>query len=258
MTIRNSVSRFSGRVDNYRRYRPGYPPQLLKLLEVECGLTQQSVIADVGSGTGLLSQLFLPHGNPVFGVEPNEEMRAAAEQILVDFPTFTSVAGSAEATSLADASVDFVSAGQAFHWFDRPRARLEFVRVLRPGGWVVVVWNERRLDSTPLLRAYEEILKTWAIDYAEVRHENVGHELKAFFAPEGFALRTFENGQLLDFDGLKGRLLSSSYTPEPGDPSFPPMVEKLRRIFDEHQRYGRVTIEYNTRVYFGRLSPILS
>src|SRR5262245_9983579 len=112
---------------------------MLEVLKNECGLTPDSVIADVGSGTGLLAKLFLENGNRVYCIEPNREMRQAGEGILEDYPKFLSVAGTAEATALSDASVDFVTAGQAAHWFDATKARHEFRRILRPGGWLALV-----------------------------------------------------------------------------------------------------------------------
>src|SRR5215469_16795520 len=145
MTFADAKQRFSNRVTDYARYRPSYPPELLDLLRMECGLQHEQNIADIGSGTGLLTKLFLENGNRVFGVEPNGEMRSAGEEVLRGYPNFTSIDGSAEATTLADSSVDFISAGQAFHWFDVELARGEFRRILKPGGWVVIVWQDRRM-----------------------------------------------------------------------------------------------------------------
>ena len=159
--------RFSTRVENYVRYRPGYPDAVLAWLRAECDLTPAAVVADIGSGTGKLAELFLRNGNRVFGVEPNREMREAGEGMLAGFPNFVSVDGAAEATTLPAASVDFVTAGQAFHWFDRQTARREFARILKPGGWVVLVWNERRSDS-PFLRDYEALLREFASEYEQV------------------------------------------------------------------------------------------
>jgi len=201
----DSVNRFSSRVENYVRHRPGYPVEVVDLLVTECGLTPESVVADLGSGTGILSELFLRHGNPVYGVEPNREMRAAAERLLKDYADFHSIDGKAEATSLADDSVDLVIAGQAFHWFEQERARREFLRILKPEGWVILIWNQRRLYSTPFLRAYEELFLKYGTDYEQVRHENVYEDIASFFAPEGFRAATFDNFQTLDFDGLQGR-----------------------------------------------------
>lgn len=256
MPAPNATSRFSDRVENYVRYRPGYPPEVLSTLETECGLKPEHVIADIASGTGIWTRMLLENGNPVFAVEPNSEMREAAERLLAPFAQFRSIAGKAEATTLRDAGVDFVTAAQAAHWFDRPAARKEFVRILRPGGWLVLLWNERLINQTPFLRAYEEMLLTYGTDYEEVRHERTTDAVNEFFDPEPYQERTFAMRQEFDYAGLEGRLLSSSYAPGRGHPKHAPMLQELRRIFEENASDGRVAFEYTTRVYFGRLSSI--
>jgi SAM-dependent methyltransferase len=253
MPVKDPTQRFSSRVDHYVRYRPGYPPEVLELLRQECGLTADSVVADVASGTGIFTRLFLENGNRVFGVEPNVEMRRAGEALLAAYPRFSSVAGTAEATTLLEHSVDIVTAAQAAHWFNPANARREFVRILRPGGWCIFVWNERRTDSTPFLRAFEKLLQTYGTDYQDVRHEHTTASIDLFYAPSPFQEREFVNLQQLDYAGLEGRLLSSSYIPPPDDPNYGAMLQELRRIFDEYQRDGSVTVEYRTRVYYGKL-----
>ena len=249
----DSVTRFSNRADNYARYRPGYPAGVIDVLKSDCGLKETSIIADVGSGTGILSKLFLENGNTVFGVEPNAAMRFFAERQLQGFKSFSSVDATAEATRLDESSVDFITAGQAFHWFDREKTKREFARILKPRGWVVLIWNERHLDSTPFLRDYENLLLSYGTDYENVRHEKVAAELAQFFAPEISQLKNFENVQHFDFESLKGRVLSSSYTPEPGHPDFEPMLRKLEEVFNAYKRDGTVSFEYETRVYYGHL-----
>jgi len=253
MPASNATSRFSDRVENYVRYRPGYPPEALRALRDECGLAPDHAVADIASGTGIWTRTLLENGNPVFGVEPNTEMRQAGERLLAEFPKFTSVAGTAEATTLAGASVDFVTAAQAAHWFDRERARQEFVRILKPGGWLVLLWNERLTDSTPFLRDYEQLLLTYGTDYADVRHERTTDEVNQFFDPAPFQERVFPMRQEFDYAGIEGRLLSSSYAPGPEHANFAPMLQDLRRIFDAHNVAGRATFDYKTRVSFGRL-----
>jgi SAM-dependent methyltransferase len=247
--------RFTDRVENYIRYRPSYPAEVIELLRSECGLTPKSVVADIGSGTGILSQLFLHNGNQVYGVEPNAEMCAAGERLLAEYKSFSSIPGSAEQIRLPAASVDFVVAGQAFHWFDRPRARAEFGRILKPGGWVVLLWNNRLTDTTPFLRAYEDLLMRCGTDYALVDHKNItGEVLQEFFHPRGFKLKAFPNRQVFDFDGLRGRALSSSYIPAEGHPSHAPFMQELKAIFEAYNSSGAVTFEYETQVYYGQLS----
>ncbi len=253
MPAPNATSRFSDRVENYIRYRPGYPPDALRVLVQECGLTPAHVVADVASGTGIWTRTLLENGNAVFGIEPNADMRQAGERLLAGFPKFASVAGTAEATTLPDGSVDFVTAAQAAHWFDRAPSRREFVRVLRPGGWLVLLWNERLTDTTPFLRDYEQLLLTYGTDYAEVRHEKTTDAVNEFFDPAPFQERGFAMRQEFDYAGIEGRLLSSSYVPGPGHLTYEPMLAELRRIFERHAVNGRAAFEYKTRVYFGRL-----
>ena len=249
----NPIERFSNRVEDYLKYRPGYPIEILDPLRSECGLTADSVIADIGSGTGKLSEIFLQNGNHVFAVEPNSAMRLAAERILGDRERFKSVNGSAESTTLQGNCVDFVTAGQAFHWFDQQKTRIEFERILKPGGWVAIIWNERRLDSTPFLRAYEELLLKYGIDYKEVRHENTSSEIANFFAPSELSVKSYESFQEFDFEGVKGRVSSTSYTPAPGTLASLRMLEALQEVFLQYAVNNRVVFEYDTRVYLGRL-----
>jgi ubiquinone/menaquinone biosynthesis C-methylase UbiE len=211
------------------------------------------MIADIGSGTGKLSELFLANGNIVIGVEPNAPMRAAAESILAGSPTFRSVDGTAESTTVDDASVDFIIAGQAFHWFDVKKTRDEFKRILKRNGWVVIIWNERQTASTPFLRAYEQLLLTYGTDYQEVRHENAEPTVKEFFAPKQPRFAQFPTNQSFDFEALRGRLLSSSYTPEPSSQHFQPMLAELESIFNKYQENGLVRFDYDTRVFYEQL-----
>ena len=251
----NTIQRFSSRVENYIRFRPDYPPRVLLLLRNECHLKPDSAVADIGSGTGILSEIFLKNGNRVYGVEPNQGMREAAEDLLRKYRQFVSVDGTAENTGLDPESVDLVTAGQAFHWFDRQKARAEFERILKPGGWVALIWNERRLDSTPFLRDYEALLLRYGTDYQEVRHEHVVSSISQFFRPGKYSFVRFDNRQKFDFEGLKGRLFSASYTPEPGNPKFEPMLATLTDLFEKYSRNGQVEIEYDTKVYYGQFPP---
>ena len=249
------TQRFSNRVENYARFRPSYPRAVLQLLQTECGLTGSSVVADVGSGTGILSKLFLENGNRVVGVEPNDEMREAAERLLAGYERFTSVAGAAEATTLEGDSVDFIVAGQAFHWFDAGRSRAEFARILKPVGWVALIWNLRRKDATSFLVAYERLLETYRTDRGEIEIWRQDADMaESLFGPGTFERATFDNEQILDLDGLKGRLLSISYVPGEGEPGSEEMLREAEVLFREHASDGRVTIEYDTEVYYGRLN----
>ena len=253
MPVPNATSRFSDRVENYVLYRPGYPPEAIRALTNECGLSPNHLIAAIASGTGTWTRMLLENGNAVFGVEPNAEMRSAGELLLAAFPSFTSVSGTAEATTLADQTADFVTAAQAAHWFDRKQARREFARILKPGGWLALLWNERVTDATKFLRDYEQLLLTYGTDYQDIRHEHTTSAVNEFFDPAPFQGRVFESRQEFDYRGVEGRLLSSSYTPGPDDPQHTPMLRELRRIFDDSAAEGRVAFEYKTRLFFGRV-----
>lgn len=248
--------RFSTRVENYVKYRPGYPSGVIDTLRETCGLVPESFVADVGSGTGLLARLFLDFGCHVYGVEPNPEMRAAGERLLAHYRHFTSLDGSAEQTGLPTAAVEFVTAGQAFHWFAPDLAREEFRRILRPGGWAALVWNERQVDTTPFLREYEQMLYTYGTDYAQVDHRNVENDtttLEAFFGGP-YQVAQYENLQVFDFEGVKGRLMSSSYVPQPGEANHAALLDALRTIFDRYQEDGTIAMYYTTRMFYGRLA----
>lgn len=249
----NSTTRFSDRVDNYIKYRPHYPRQILDYLKAQNVLADDSVIADIGSGTGISTELFLKNGNTVYAVEPNREMREAAERLLSGYKNFISVNGTAESTTLLNESIDLIIAGQAFHWFDIQKAITEFKRILKPGGNTVLMWNVKKLDSTPFMTEYENMLMTFGTDYKKVRHENLGDDIFKTFYTNSCDIKTFPNEQVFDFEGLKGRLLSSSYAPNEQSEDYKPMIIELERIFNKHSKNGRITFDYITRVYSGKL-----
>jgi SAM-dependent methyltransferase len=252
MPAKNATSRFSDRVTEYVKYRPDYPKEVIDLLQRRCGLTIHSTVADIGSGPGNLARLFCENGNRVFAVEPNAEMRNAGQELLGAFPNYYSVEGTAEDTQLPSGSVQFVTAAQAFHWFDWERARNEFRRILAANGWVVLIWNERVTNSTAFLRDYEHLLLEYGTDYKEVRHERSYKNIDLFFT-QGYERVQFENRQVVNFDGLRGRLLSSSYVPGVDHPQRQSMLHRLESIFNKHQLEDRVAIEYEVRMYFGHL-----
>lgn len=252
----DSTQRFSSRVENYIKYRPSYPSAVIEILTEQCGLTPAAHIADIGSGTGILSELWLKHGNPVLGVEPNREMRQAGERLLAAYPHFTSVNGTAEATTLPSQSVDFVTAGQAFHWFDVAKARQEFGRILKPGGWAVLIWNVRHDQASPFMRAYHQLVHDFAIDMAVSHEQRIDDAvLAAFYAARGYQLVTCPNQQHFDFSGMLGRLLSSSYMPNVDQAGYAPMLAQAKALFAQYETGGQVVIEYETRIYYGQITP---
>lgn len=254
MPFADAKQRFSNRVTDYARYRPGYPSALIDLLTKECGLRRDHTVADVASGTGLLTKLFLDHSNRVYGIEPNREMRGGGEEFLRGYPNFTSIDGSAEATTLGDSSVDFVTVGQAFHWFDVAAAQREFRRILKSSGWAVVVWQDRRMDETAFARDYENVLVRFGIEYKSVKDTYPEtKQMRDFFDAGSFQTHDLANHQDFDWQGLRGRLRSSSYAPTENHANYEPMMAELRRIFDAYQQNGTVRMEYFARVYFGKL-----
>lgn len=253
MSRPDALTRFSNRVADYARSRPGYPEEVVETFFREAGSGPGAVVADIGSGTGISSKLFLDAGCRVVGVEPNAAMRQAAEAALSEYPRFQSVDGSAEATTLPGGSIDLIVCGQAFHWFDRESARSEWQRILRPEGWAALFWNSRRTEGAPLLAAYERLVEHHATDYREVNHRKLSPEAFADFFGGAFRRFAFPNRQVVDLDGLRGRLLSSSYMPAPGAKGHDEMLREIEKIFARHQDGGAVTIEYETELYLGKL-----
>lgn len=250
----HSTARFSDRVDDYVRYRPDYPQALLTWLQREMDVDMSWRVADVGAGTGISAKMFLDAGYRVTAIEPNAPMRAAAEQWLRAYESFAAVDGRADATGLAEASVDLVTVAQAFHWFDEDATRREFARILRPGGLAAIWWNSRRLTGTRFLEGYETLLLTFGTDYTSVaeRYADDAH-MRAWFGSGFRGSASFEHAQRLDFEALRGRLMSSSYAPQPGRSQHGPMLRALRDLFDSCAEHGAVSFDYDSRIFAGHL-----
>jgi SAM-dependent methyltransferase len=249
----NATQRFSDRVKNYVNYRPKYPIEILPYLEQEISLNTTTIIADIGVGTGISAEHFVERGNTVHGVEPNAEMLAAAASYYEKAPNFLPINGTSETTTLPDQSIDLIIAGQAFHWFNIPTSRIEWKRVLKPNGHVALIWNDR-LTTGPFLEAYEAILLEFGTDYSTVNHRRMDLEVvQRFFGSNAVKLECFNNSQYFDFEGLKGRINSSSYVPASTDDRYPSMMTAVRAVFDQFEEKGKVSVEYNTQVYTGQL-----
>ena len=248
-----NTERFSDRVENYIKYRPGYPPEVLKYLNEKIGFNSDGVVADIGSGTGISAEMFLTNGNKVYAVEPNNEMREAADKLLSEYPHYFSVNGTSEATTIAGQSIDLIVAAQAFHWFDSEAFKIECRRISRGGAYCLLIWNERKVESD-FEKAYEELLLKYANDYLQVDHRNVKEkDIEAFFTPGTVLTEVLYNQQVFDYEGVKGRLLSSSYAPNVGEPNFEPMIAYLREIFDKYQTGGRVSFSYDCKLFLGQI-----
>ncbi|HEY7887733.1 MAG TPA: class I SAM-dependent methyltransferase [Steroidobacteraceae bacterium] len=246
----SSSDRFLGRVEAYAKYRPSYPSAAIDLLAARCGLKRGADAVDLGSGTGILSSLLVKRGARVFGIEPNREMRYFSD--LAVSGEFYSDSGTAENTQMPDRFFDLLVCGQAFHWFDPQRTRAEALRILKPGAWAALLWNERPSGLVPFLEDYEALLRRYATEYDEVarlRAQEAGIGVFFGHTPE---LATFPNEQVFDFEGLTGRVMSASYAPMPDRPQHAPLMAGLREVFDRHQRDGKVVFPYQTRVYFGQ------
>ncbi|WP_256760577.1 class I SAM-dependent methyltransferase [Cohnella sp. WQ 127256] len=250
----NSKERFSSRVDTYKKYRPSYPQEAIDYLFEVVGLSAKSKVLDVGAGTGIFSRLLLERGAHVTAVEPNEAMREAALLASNGNPNFLAIPGSAEETGLPAQSYDYIVCAQAFHWFDQAAAKVEFKRILKPGGKVILIWNTRLTSGTPFLEGYEQMLHSLGTDYGKVNHRNVSREmLVSFYKPEGLMEERFSIRQVFDFEGLSGRLLSSSYSPQVGHPNYEPMMTALRELFDRNEQMGTVDFDYETEIYWGEV-----
>ncbi len=248
------TQRFTSRAGVYAQYRPDYPPEIIAALQKIIPVKRKTIIADIGSGTGIFTKLLLETRALVYAVEPNEAMRREAESLLGKTPNFRSVNGRAEATTLPDRGVDLITVAQAFHWF-RPEATLrEFARILRQTGLVVLIWNARFRVGDPFAAAYEALLHTFCPEYhPAAQMEYAEDRLREALGPIEYTLLSFPNSQVLDLDGLKGRLLSASYAPTPSSPSFLPMISTLETMFQEFQQGGYVTMRYETKLYYFRL-----
>lgn len=250
---RNSIERFTEKVQFYLKYRPCYPKEILELLIRECGLNKKKIIADIGSGTGFLAKLFLDFGHIVYGVEPNQAMRKAGESFLVNYSHFHSVSGTSETTHLENESIDFITVGTAFHWFDLEKTKKEFLRIAKPNAWVVLIWNVRDTKS-PAICEYESLLLEYGIDYVNSKAEKFDKvTMNTFF--ENYPVKTalFRNVQLLDWNGFKGRLLSTSFIPGPESINYRLMIKKLKQIFSRYEKNGIIKFLYQTNLFYSHI-----
>jgi ubiquinone/menaquinone biosynthesis C-methylase UbiE len=247
------TQRFSDRVENYAKFRPNYPEALIRLMQGR--LPAPAMIADIGSGTGILSDQLVEAGYTVFGVEPNEPMRLEGERRLGKRPGFQSVAGTAEATTLAPGSVEAITCAQSFHWFDRAKTRTEFERVLRVSGMVLLIWNER--SSEDLMEEYDRILQESGTEYRRVSQRNISDaDVAEFFAPAPVERFYFPHAQRLNREAFLGRVLSSSYVPNAGQPGHDIVMKKMGAFFQKHAQSDRLDFPYQTRVYLARLNNV--
>lgn len=252
--IAKPTERFSSRVEAYRRFRSRYPRDITAVLEERCGLTHESVVADVGAGTGMLAEVFLENGNRVFAVEPNADMRAVCEELEERYPQLTCIDGTAEETRLADHSVDFVGVGRALHWFDQAKCRPEFVRILRAGGWVVLASHGPHTRTEPSIKEFQKILREHGTDYGPLRRRyDIEAAAKQFFGDNEIHEAQFPDTEEMTYDQLEGYALSLSVIPQPGHPGFPAMQRALQEYFARHESGGKVQMPMTCKLHFGHL-----
>lgn len=248
----DSKTRFSDRVENYRKYRPSYPTQVINILKSKLELSSQHTIADVGAGTGISSRLFLENGNTVFGIEPNKAMLDAAIIDLDNYDGFYPINCPAEQIELPDDRVDFVVVGQALHWFDIEKVRMEFARILKPNGHIVILYNSWK-QSSAFNQEYESLLFKYSADYKSVNHKKKEETILDELFLSEFETIKINNVQVFDYEGIRGRLLSSSYVPTSDHPNYEPLLKELRTKFDKHQVDGKINFEYDTEIIFQSL-----
>src|SRR5487761_1149721 len=230
------TQRFTGRAEAYSSYRPTYPKQFLDILNKEANFDSTKIVADIGSGTGILSKLFLENGNRVFSVEPNDDMRSVAGSNLGHFQRFASIKGTAENTTLEDRSVDLISVGQALHWFDSKRSWKEFSRIIKRGGYLCILYNDRKTDdASGIMQRVEDDI------------------LSKFFSGWSFKKFSISNEQVLDFEGLVGRVCSASYMPQQNQQGFSEVKRELKDMFSKYQKDNKIMLSYETNIFLGLL-----
>ena len=244
---------FSSKVADYVASRPDYPSALFDTLAVICGLGAGATVADVGAGTGLLTRGLLQRGYRVIAVEPNREMRAAADHLLNGIEGYRSLDGSAEAMPLESDSIDLVTVALAFHWFDVERARAEFLRILTPQGQVAIIWNDRVFED-PLHVAFDELADKFggAKRAAIVAHEKDRADVSRFLGNTQLQEFCWPHAHRLGENEFLALVFSRSYIPERGTQKGQDVADRAREIFDRFATNGAVEIRYQTIAIVGR------
>lgn len=248
------TDKFSGKADVYSKSRPSYPNEYIDYLFSANSLNETSKVADIGSGTGILSRQLLKRGLNVITVEPNDDMRRKAEQDLNEFEHFISIKASAEETTLPDKNLDLVIAAQAFHWFDQEKFKCECKRILKKDAKVALVWNSRD-SSNPLIIENAEIFKKYCPSFYGFSG-GIGEDEEIFtrFYREGkYEYKRFPNDITLDFNGFLGRNLSASYSLKPEDKDYQLFMEAITDLFEKYNNGGKIVMPNYTRSYLGHV-----
>ncbi|WP_449536373.1 class I SAM-dependent methyltransferase [Ferdinandcohnia sp. Marseille-Q9671] len=247
-----STDKFTDKAEIYAKYRPSYPNEYIEYVISEANLTKESMIADIGSGTGILSKQLLEKGYTVIGVEPNDDMRTVAEQTLMPGSRYISVKAAAESTTLEDNSIDLVTVGQAFHWFHMKKFKLECQRILKQDAKVSLVWNSRD-SSSDINKESAVVCQQYCPNF---KGFSGGMEEKPipfheFFKEGKYDVTFFRNDLEFDVDGFLGRYLSASYSPKENDKEYDSFIAALTDLFDKYSNNGMITIPNITRSYLG-------
>ena len=248
--MESNIDKFTGKAENYEKFRPSYPIEILNSF-YDYNLNQNSIIADIGSGTGKLTKIFLENGNIVYAVEPNDDMRNMAISTLNEYKNFISIKGSAEITTLQNKIIDFVTVGQAFHWFNPLKALDEFKRILKNNGVLALVWNNGKTSSA-FMQEYENILDNIK-NHNNKNHRDISDETIEKYYSKDYKKLTVENIHELNFNEILGRVLSSSCSPKENTKEYYETRNLLKEIFNKYKQNDKIIIEYETVIYIGRL-----
>lgn len=246
--------KFTGKSKIYDLYRPNYPNELVDNLIKRTSLLSTSRVADIGSGTGILTKQLLDQGLTVFAIEPNVEMREVAEEKLKAYETFFSINASAEATTVDSNSIDLITVAQAFHWFDAEQFKLECCRILKDSGEVALVWNSRDF-SHPLIQENEKLCSNYCLNFKGFSGgiEETPEVYAQFFKDGIYEVISFRNDVGCTLEGYIGRNLSSSFAPKKGEATYEPFIEALAQQFYQYEEDGKLRFPLLTKCYIGKV-----
>lgn len=253
--MKQGSERYSDKTEDYAKYRPNFPDELVEYLYMKGDISNTAVIADIGSGTGRFTRLLLEKGNLVYGVEQNNEMRIKAEELLSQFSKFVSIKGSAERTGLEDKSIDLITIAQAFHWFNKEESLMEFKRILKDNGQVFIVWDDFVSDYNDFTKELSAASSTFrnVQPQSDVKKSTRNEMIEEFFKDNKYITTTFMREIYQGFDGIKGGMLSASYAPKLGEENYEVFILELQRVFDKYQNNGSVCTAFRSVCYLGRL-----
>lgn len=246
------IENFTGKADLYSMFRPSYPNEYINYLHSENYLSEGSVIADIGSGTGILTKLLLEKKLNVLAIEPNNDMRGIAEKNLWVYDQYKSINATAENTSLKNNSVDLITVAQAFHWFDKEKFRLECKRILKENSKVSLVWNSKDVLS-PLMIELQEICKETCPKFKGFSGgiEDTPDVYNQFLKNGIYEMMVYRNDLEMDLEGFLGRNLSSSFSPLREEKEFEPYRTALTNLFYKNGLNGKIIYPYITKSYLG-------